>query len=59
MSNFALYMIGVAILAAGLGYGAHLMGIPLQWIAVIGLVVLGIGILGAIKKTRHREPPGD
>lgn len=56
MSNFALYMIGVLLVAVALGYAAFLGGIPLPWIAVVGVLVVGFGVMGAIKKTRRREP---
>ncbi len=57
MSNFAIYMIGVAVVVAALAYGAHLMGVGTTWIAVGALVVLGLSIMGGIVKTRRPEPP--
>jgi hypothetical protein len=40
----------------GLIYGAHLMHIPGQWIGVGAIVMLGIGILSAVKATRQKDP---
>lgn len=57
MSSFAIYLIGMIIVIGGLAYGAYLMHLPTQWL-VVGIVVLvGIGIVGAVTKTRRRDPP--
>jgi len=57
MSSFALYLVGMLVLIGGLSYGASLAGVPMQWIAVGVVVLLGIGIVTAVSKTRRRDPP--
>jgi hypothetical protein len=37
-------------------YGAHLAHMPGHWIAVGGIVLLGVGILSGVKATRRRDP---
>jgi hypothetical protein len=54
--SFGLYAIGFAIMIGGLMYGAHLMHIPAHWIAVGGIVLLGVGILSGVKATRQKDP---
>jgi hypothetical protein len=54
--SFGLYATGYAILIAGLAYGAHLMRVPPHWIAVGVIVMVGIGLLSAVKATRQRDP---
>ncbi|MCB1564477.1 MAG: hypothetical protein KDI78_02370 [Xanthomonadales bacterium] len=54
--SFAMYMIGVAILLGGLIYGAILLNVPIQWIVAGAAIVVGIGILAAVKNTRRRDP---
>jgi hypothetical protein len=54
--SFALYAAGYVIMLAGLIYGAHLMHIPPRWITVGAIVMLGIGILSAVKATRPKDP---
>ena len=54
--SFGLYVAGFAILICGLMYGAHLMHIPGRWIAVGGIILVGVGILSAVKSTRQRDP---
>ncbi len=53
--SFGLYAGGFAILISGLAYGAHLMRMPAQWIAVGAVVLIGIGILSAVKNTRQKD----
>ena len=57
MSSFALYLLGMVIVIGGLAYGASLLHAPTQWIIVGVVVLLGIGILGAVTHTRRRDPP--
>jgi len=54
--SFGLYAGGFAILIAGLAYGAHLMHMPAQWIGVGAVVLVGVGILSAVKATRQKDP---
>jgi hypothetical protein len=54
--SFGLYAIGYAIMIAGLMYGAHLMHVPMHWIAVGAVVLLGVGILSGVKATRQKDP---
>jgi hypothetical protein len=56
--SFGLYAMGFAILIGGLIYGAHLVHVPGQWIAVGAIVLLGVGILSAVKATRQKDPVG-
>ncbi len=55
MSNFAIYLIGIVILAGGLGMAAHLLGASPIWITVGVIVTLGLGIMGGVMKTRQKE----
>jgi predicted signal transduction protein with EAL and GGDEF domain len=55
MSNFAIYLIGTVILAGGLGLAAHLLGATPIWITVGVIVILGMGIMGGVRKTRQKE----
>ena len=37
--------------------GAHLAGLAPQWIAVGVIVLLGLGIVKAVSRTRRPDPP--
>ena len=56
MTNFFVYMIGVVLVIGALAYGASLMHINTTWIAVGAVAILGLGVMGAIVKTRQKEP---
>jgi hypothetical protein len=53
--SFGLYAAGYAIVIAGLVYAAHLVRMPSHWILVGAIVMIGIGILSAVKATRQRD----
>lgn len=55
--SFAIYIVGVAIFIGGLIYGAVLLNVPHQWIAVGAIVMLGLSILSGVKVTRQKDPP--
>ncbi len=55
---FGLYAIGFAILIAGLTYAAYLVHLPVHWIVVGVIVLLGVGILTGVKATRQKDPVG-
>ena len=55
MSSFALYLIGFIILISGLAYGAYLLGIAATWIAVGAVVLLGLGMVTGVGKTRQKD----
>lgn len=57
MSSFGLYIIGFIVLSAGILFGANILGVPNQWIAVIGLVLLGLGVITGVARTRKPDAP--
>jgi len=57
MPSFVLYLLGFVILSVGVLFGAYILGVPTQWIAVIGLVLLGLGVITGVAKTRRRDAP--
>jgi hypothetical protein len=56
--SFGLYSAGFVLVIGGLIYAAHLMHVPAHWIAVGAIVLLGLGVLSAVKATRQRDPSG-
>jgi len=55
--SFGLYAAGFGIIIIGLIYGAHLVHVPAEWIAVGAIIMIGIGILTGVKATRQKDPP--
>ena len=54
--NMVIYMIGTLLVVAGLAYGANRLGIGHVWIVVGSLVIIGLGMMGGIVKTRQKDP---
>jgi hypothetical protein len=55
MTNFAIYMVGVILVAGALAIGADRLGIGEPWIWIGLVVIIGLGIMGGIVKTRGRS----
>jgi hypothetical protein len=53
--SFGIYAIGFAILIGGLAYAAHLVHMPSHWILAGAVVLIGVGILSAVKATRQKD----
>jgi len=54
--NMVIYMIGTRLVVAGLAYGANRLGVSHVWILVGSLVIIGLGMMGGIVKTRQKDP---
>jgi hypothetical protein len=55
--SFALYILGLAVLVGGIAWALVVAGISATWIAILCLVVAGIGIMTAVSRTRAKDPP--
>jgi hypothetical protein len=56
VTNFVVYLVGTLLVVAGLAYGASHLGISSVWIMAGALVMIGIGLMGGIVKTRQKDP---
>lgn len=56
--SFLLYIAGFLIVIGGLIYGAVIVHLPLHWIVVGAVVLLGGGILTGVKATRQKDSAG-
>ena len=56
MTNFLVYLIGTLLVVAGLGYAATRLGVNQAWILAGALVIIGLGLMGGIVKTRQKDP---
>jgi hypothetical protein len=55
--SFALYILGLAVLVAGIAWGLVTAGMATSYVAIACLVVAGIGIMTAVSRTRAKDPP--
>ncbi|MFA7229556.1 MAG: hypothetical protein WC061_11015 [Melioribacteraceae bacterium] len=58
MSNFAIYSIGTFLVAGGLALAAYKLGVSTVWITIGVIIVVGLGIISAVSKTRQKEKSG-
>jgi hypothetical protein len=56
--SFVLYLVGLAVLLGGVAWGLILAGIAATYVAVACMVLAGLGIMGAVARTRLKDPPG-
>jgi hypothetical protein len=56
--SFGIYIAGYIVLITGLGLGAHFAHLPLKWIVVGVICLVGIAIVHAVTVTRHKDPVG-
>ena len=55
MSSLAIYLAGFLVLVLGVTLGLHLLGLPSTWIAVAGIIMLGLGIITGVTHMRRRD----
>ncbi len=53
--SFGIYLGGIVLVLGGLVYAAALLHVPAPWIVAGALVVMGFGIVIAVKATRTRD----
>ena len=54
--SFGMYLFGIVLVVGGILYGAAMLHVPAHWIVVAGVILLGVGVLMAVKATRLRDP---
>jgi hypothetical protein len=55
--SFALYLVGLAILIAGIAWGLVIAGLATTYVVIACLIVGGIGTMMAVSRTRTKDPP--
>jgi hypothetical protein len=53
--SFTIYITGFVMVVVGLIYAAALVHVPVHWIVVGGIVLVGVGILTGVKATRQKD----
>jgi hypothetical protein len=55
--SFALYLAGIIVVIIGVAWGLSKAGIPTEWIAIAAVIILGLGIVMGVSRTRMKDPP--
>lgn len=54
--SFALYLLGLIVFVAAIGWGLVTAGVPQTYVIIACLAVLGVGIMMAVSRTRAKDP---
>lgn len=54
--SFGLYLLGFVILIGGVAWGLIVAGISPLYVAIACVILLGIGILTGVTRTRPKDP---
>jgi len=55
--TFLIYVIGFVLLIAGVAWALAVAGVATVYIAIVCLILLGLGVLTGATRTRHKDPP--
>ena len=55
--SFFLYVLGLAVLVAGIAWALVTAGVATTYVAIACVIVVGIGIMMAVSRTRAKDPP--
>lgn len=55
--SFSLYLLGFVIVIGGVAWALAEMGVSSVWIAIACVILLGLGILTGVARTRSKDPP--
>ncbi len=55
--SFVRYILGLAVLVGGIAWALIAAGIAATCVAIACLIVAGSGIMGAVSRTRAKDPP--
>ncbi|MES2935944.1 MAG: hypothetical protein V4805_20945 [Pseudomonadota bacterium] len=54
--SLIIYLIGFAILIGGVAWALITAGVPHLYVVIASVIMLGIGILTGVAKTRSKDP---
>ena len=55
--NFPIYLIGFILVIAGVAWGLSVAGVSQTYIIIACVILLGLGIMSGVAKTRMKDPP--
>lgn len=54
--SFAIYLVGFAIFIIGVAWALVAAGVPQTYVAIASVILLGLGILTGVTRTRTKDP---
>jgi membrane-bound acyltransferase YfiQ involved in biofilm formation len=53
--SFSLFLIGLVLVVGGIAWGLVTAGVPTVYVVISCLIVLGVGIMAAVSRTRTKD----
>lgn len=53
--SFSIYLVGYLVLIVGLGLGANMLNVPIEWIGIGALCLVGVAIIHGVTSTRQKD----
>ncbi|MEO6854321.1 MAG: hypothetical protein ABI410_12340 [Rhodoferax sp.] len=53
--SFALYLLGLVVLLSGIAWALVTAGVSVTYVAIVCLIVAGVGIMMAVSRTRAKD----
>jgi hypothetical protein len=54
--SFAIYLVGFLLFTAGVAWGLVAAGVPHLYVVIASLILLGLGIVTGVSRTRTKDP---
>lgn len=54
--SFLIYLVGFAILIGGVAWALITAGVPQLYVLITSVILLGVGILTGVARTRGKDP---
>ena len=55
--SFPIYLFGFVLVIGGIAWGLSVAGVPTLYIVIACVIMLGLGILTGVARTRQKDPP--
>ena len=55
--SFLLYIVGLVLLIGGVAWGLVAAHVATTYVAIICLILAGVGVMMAVSRTRLKDPP--
>jgi hypothetical protein len=56
--SFTLYLIGLVIFVGGVAWGLSVAGVPATYIGIACVIIIGLGVLMGVSRTRTKDVSG-
>ena len=54
--SFAMYLLGFIVFVAGIVWALSVAGVPTTYIAIVAVILIGLGIFTGVTRTRTKDP---